>query len=67
MEVGGIEPHTRVAGQGLRPYCDHIVTVFSPSIIPPKQPENGSSSLDVGSEVTYAAAHVDHRRHDPVV
>ena len=28
MEVGGIEPHTRVAAQGLTPYCDQIVTVF---------------------------------------
>ena len=29
MEVGGIEPHTRVAAQGLTPYCDRFVTVFS--------------------------------------
>jgi len=28
MEVGGIEPHTRVVAQGLTPCCDHIVTVF---------------------------------------
>jgi transposase InsO family protein len=29
MEVGGIEPHARVVAQGLTPYCDQIVTVFS--------------------------------------
>jgi hypothetical protein len=28
MEVGGIEPHTRVVAQGLTPYCDRIVIVF---------------------------------------
>jgi len=28
VEVGGIEPHTRVVAQGLTPYCDHIVTTF---------------------------------------
>ena len=28
MEVGGIEPHSRVVAQELTPYCDHIVTVF---------------------------------------
>lgn len=32
MEVGGIEPHTRVAAHGLTPYCDHIVTVLLRSI-----------------------------------
>jgi len=25
---GRVESHTRVAAQGLTPYCDHIVTVF---------------------------------------
>jgi hypothetical protein len=29
MEVGGIEPPTRVVGQGLTCHCDQIVTVFS--------------------------------------
>ena len=29
MEVGKIESHTHVAVQGLTPYCDHIVAVFS--------------------------------------
>ena len=28
MEVGGIEPHTRVVAQGFTPYCDQIVTVL---------------------------------------
>ena len=30
MEVGGIEPHTRIVAQGLTPHCDHIVTTFLP-------------------------------------
>ncbi len=28
MEVGGIEPPTRVVAQGLTGHCDQIVTVF---------------------------------------
>ena len=28
MEVGGIEPHTRVVAQRLTPYYDQIVTIF---------------------------------------
>jgi len=28
VEVGGIEPHARVAAQGLTLHCDQIVTVF---------------------------------------
>jgi len=28
MEVGGIEPHTRIAAQGLTGYCDRFVTTF---------------------------------------
>ena len=28
MEVGGIEPPSRVVGQGLTGHCDQIVTVF---------------------------------------
>jgi hypothetical protein len=29
MEVGGIEPQTRVVAQGLTGHCDQIVTVLS--------------------------------------
>jgi len=28
MEVGGIEPHTRVVAKGPTPCCDHFVTAF---------------------------------------
>jgi hypothetical protein len=31
MEVGGIEPHTRVVAQGLKGNCGQIVTVFADS------------------------------------
>jgi hypothetical protein len=39
MEVGGIEPHTRVAGQGLTLYCDHFVTVFLACLLVVARPE----------------------------
>lgn len=28
VDMGGIEPHTRIVAQGLTPCCDQIVTVF---------------------------------------
>ena len=40
MEVGGIEPHTRVVAQAVTPYCDHIVTVLLD--LSEKQPKNKS-------------------------
>jgi hypothetical protein len=33
MEVGGIEPPTRVVGQGVTCHCDQIVTTFLDSHI----------------------------------
>jgi hypothetical protein len=35
--VGGIEPHTRVVGHGVTPYCDHFVTTFFITKSPPNQ------------------------------
>ena len=36
MEAGEVEPSTRVAGQGLAPCCDEIVTGFLSGYIPRK-------------------------------
>jgi len=54
MEVGGIEPHTRVVAQGLTPHCDHFVTVFLLLIIDYYSPFAGHFSIVIQKDGVFS-------------